>query len=378
AVLVLDASAAEMGVLAAAAWLPYLLFSLAAALWVDRRARRKLVLVAGDLGRALVLVTVPLAFALDALTVEHLIAAAFLVGAFSTVFGAAYSAFFVRLVPRADVVEANGVLSVSRSVSFVGGPPAAGFLVQALGAPVALLVDALSFVGSALFVGRIRIDEPPVETAEMEGARRRLAEGFRFLFGHPTLRASLGCAATVNLFNFVFHAIVVLFTARELGLSPALIGLVLGVGAVGGIVGASLGPAIGRRMGLGPAIVLGSVLFPAPLVLFPLAGGPRPVVIAMLFAGEFLAGFGVMVFDIHANSLAVLSTPEPMRPRQYAVFTTINYGVRPIGALAGGFLGAAIGLRPTLLIGAVGACLGVLWLLPSPVPALREVPAEAA
>jgi MFS family permease len=157
-----------------------------------------------------------------------------------------------------------------------------------------------------------------------------------------------------------------------------VIGIVLGTGAVGGVVGAALGPRIGRRIGIGPAVVLGAILFPAPLILFALASGPRPAVLAMLFVGEFLAGFGVMVFDIHANSLSVLLTPERLRPRQYAVFTTINYGVRPVGALVGGLLGSALGLREAVLVGAFGACLGVLWLLPSPLPRIREAPAEAA
>ena len=378
AVLALDASAAEMGVLVAAEWLPYLLLSLVAALWVDRRRRRRLVLVGADLARALALVSVPVAYWLDALTMWHLVATAFVVGAFSTLFGAAYSAFFLRLVRREDVVEATGAWTFSRSVSFVGGPPAAGALVQVLGAPVALVVDAASYVVSALFVGRIRVEEPPLGPTAQESARDRLVEGVRFLFGQPVLRASLACSSTINFFNLMFQAVLVVFMVRTLDLSPALIGIVLGTGAIGGVVGAALGPRIGRRIGIGPAVVVGSILFPAPLLLFALASGPRPVVLAMLFAGEFLAGFGVMVFDIHAGSLNVLLTPERLRPRQYAVFTTVNYGVRPIGALAGGFLGSAIGLREAVFVGALGACFGILWLVRSPIPAMREAPAEAA
>jgi predicted MFS family arabinose efflux permease len=377
AVLVLDASAAEVGVLVAAEWLPYLLLSLAAALWVDRRRQRRLVLVAADLARALVLLSIPVAYALDVLTIWHLVAAAFLVGTFSALFAAAYSAFWVLLVPREDVVEAQGAWTVSRSASFVAGPPAAGVLVQAVGAPVALVVDAVSYAVSALFVRSVRVDEPPLDESAGESVRRRLVEGFRFLFGQPLLRATLGCATTINFFNFVFHSVVVVFMVRTLHLSPALIGIVLGAGAVGAVVGAALGPRIGRRIGLGRAIVLGSILFPAPLLLFPLAAGPRPLVLAMLFLGEFAAGFGVMVFDIHSNSLSVLVTPLRLRPRQVAAFTTINYGVRPAGALVGGLLGSAVGLREAVLVGAAGACLGIVWLLRSPIPALRDAPAEA-
>jgi MFS family permease len=372
AVLALDATATQMGLLTAAGWAPHLLFSLGAGLWIDRRRHRRRIMIATDLARAAALATLPLAYWLGALTVEQLIGVAFLVGAFTVVFDIAWATFFMRVVPREDVVEASAKLSASRSLSFVGGPPAAGGLVQALGAPVAVLADALSFVASALCLGRIRAEEPELP-ANGESVGSRLAGGFRFLLGDPRMRAFLGCCATVNLFNLGFNAIVVLFMARELDLSAATIGFVLGGAAVGGLLGAAIAPAVGRRLGMGPAIVLGSVLFPLPLLLFPLAAGPEPLVLALVFVGEFLAGLGVMVFDIQGNSFMFLLTPEELRPRQVATFRFVNYGVRPIGALAGGALGAALGLRPALFVTAAGAVLGVLWLLGSPLRTLREV-----
>jgi MFS family permease len=375
AVLVLDASATEMGLLAAAGWLPHLIFALGAGLWVDRRRRKRWVMIATDLGRAALLLSIPLAYWLDALTVEHLIAAAFAVGALTVVFDIAWGVLFMGVVPREDVVEANGKLMTSRSLSFVVGPPGAGGLVQALGAPVAIVLDAVSFVVSALFVSRVRVDEPPVPAPDGERVRTRLASGFRFLFGHPILRPTLLCFATINLFNLGLWAIVVLYFADELGLSAATIGLLLGAAAVGGVIGALTAPAVGRRIGMGPAVTLGAVLFTVPLLLFPLADGPRPLLLGMLFAGEFLSGVGVMLLDIQGNSLTLLLTPEAMRARQLATFKFVNYGVRPIGALAGGLLGEAIGLREALLVTAIGGSLGVLWLLPSPTPRLREVPA---
>ncbi|MDQ4029577.1 MAG: MFS transporter, partial [Actinomycetota bacterium] len=372
---VLDASATEMGLLAAAGWLPHLVFALGAGLWVDRRRRKRSVMVATDLGRAAMLLSVPLAYWLDALTIGHLIAAAFAVGALTVVFDIAWGVLFMRVVPREDVVEANGKLMTSRSLSFVVGPPGAGGLVQAFGAPVAILVDAVSFVVSALFVGRVRVDELPAPDLDGERVRARLASGFRFLFKHEILRPTLLCLATINLFNLGFGAIVVLYMARTLGLSAATIGILLGAAAVGGVIGALTAPAIGRRIGMGPALTLGAVLFTAPLLLFPLAGGPRPLLLGLLFVGEFLSGIGVMLLDIQGNSLAFLLTPEDMRARQLATFKFVNYGVRPFGALAGGLLAEAIGLREALLVTAVGGMLGVLWLLPSPTPRLRELPA---
>jgi MFS family permease len=373
AVIVLDASAKQMGLLTAMVWLPHLLFSLVAGLYVDRRARRLRIMVAGDLLRAAALVSIPVAYWLDGLTIEQLYIVAIVVGAVTVFFDVAWSTFFMLVVPRPDVVEANAKLSVSRSMSYVVGPPLAGALVQAIGAAATVLVDAFTFVCSALFLRTIRAEEPPLPPTNGEGIRQRLAGGFRFVFGHEVLRPSLGCAATVNLFNLAFGAIVVLFMARELDLSAGAIGLVFGIGALGGLAGTAVAPAIGRRIGMGPAVMVGAVLFPLPLLLFPLAAGPRPVVWTMLVVGEFLSGAGVMIFDIHLNSLIFLLTPEEMRPRQTATFRFINYGVRPIGAFGGGLLAAEIGLRPALLVTGAGALLGVLWLVRSPTPRLREV-----
>jgi len=374
AVLVLDASALEMGILAAAAWAPHLVLSLAAGLWVDRRQRRVPIMVATDLARAATLLSVPVAYWLEALTFEHLVGVAFLVGGLTVFFDVAWSTFFMRVVAREDVVDANGKLSLSRSGSYVAGPPLAGGLVQALTAPVAILADAFSFVLSALAIGRIRVHEPVLSAQPEASARARLVGGFRFVLGHPILRAGVGCTSTINFFNLGFGAIVVLFMARELELTPGTIGLILGVGAVGSVVGALVAPQVGRRVGIGPAIAIGAVLFPAPLLLFPLAGGPDELVVAMLVVGEFFAGIGVMVFDVNQNSLTFLLTPERMRPRQVAISRVFNYGVRPFGALAGGVLASVIGLRPALLLLAACTLLGVFWLIASPTLALRDPP----
>jgi MFS family permease len=376
AVLTLDAGASQMGLLTAAGLAPHLLLSLPVGAWIERRRRRRRVMVVADLGRALLLGTVPAAAALGALSLAQLYVVAFAVGALTVFFDLSYTSLFVVVVPRRDILEANSKLSMSRSLSWMGGPPLAGALVQLLTAPYALLADAVSFVASAFFVGSIRVEEPEVE-AEEGRLRDRLREGFRFVLGHPLLRANLGCAATINLFNFAFHAIFVLYATRELGVSPGALGVALGAGAVGSMIGAVVAARVERRLGIGPSIVLGAALFPAPLMLVPLASGTEPVVVAFLFAAEFLGGIGVMIFDISANSMTTLLTPYRIRARASGVSRFVNYGIRPIGALMGGALGSAIGLRPTLWIATAGALLGLLWLYASPLPALREHPAEA-
>jgi MFS family permease len=369
AVLALDASPTQMGYLTAAGWLPYLLFALHAGAWVDRRGRRRWTMIAADVGRAAVLVTVPLAYAADLLTLPHLYAVALVVGAFSVLFGVADTSLFVSIVARERYVEANSLLNGSRAFSYVAGPSVAGGLVQVLTAPVALVVDAISFLGSAIFLGRIAPREVP---SDPEGGG--VLVGLRWIAQSAVVRPSLLATATLNFFNFVFWALFVLYATRSLGVSPGTLGLVLGAGAVGGVVGSVVTTPLAQRIGIGPAFVVGCVVFPAPLLLVPLAGGSDPVVLALLFLAEFGSGLGVMILDISAGSIFAAVIPHRLRSRVSGAYTFANYGVRVVGSLAGGVLGSAIGLRPTLWIATAGALAGVLFLLPSPVPRLRTLP----
>jgi MFS family permease len=188
------------------------------------------------------------------------------------------------------------------------------------------------------------------------------------------VRSSLLATATVNFFNFVFWALFVLYATRELGVAAGTLGLVLGAGAIGGVVGSVVTGRISRRIGIGPAFVVGCVLFPLPLVLVPLADGPRWLIVSLLFLAEFWSGVGVMMLDISAGSIFAAIIPDRLRSRVSGAYSFVNYGVRPLGSVVGGLLGSTIGLRPTLWIGAVGALAGVLWLLPSPIPGLRDLP----
>jgi MFS family permease len=376
AVLTLDASAAQMGLLTAAELMPHLLFSLAAGVWIERRANRRRLMIVADIVRAGLLVSVPLAAAFDLLAFPQLYVVGFLVGTCAVLFDISWATLFISVVPRRDVVDANSKLSASRALSFVVGPSIAGFLVQLLTAPVTLLADAMSFIGSALFLGRIRTEEPPAADRE-ESALESLRSGFRYVFGDELIRPSLFCTATINLFNYVFHAIFILYATKTLGVEPGLLGLVLGAGAVGGIVGAFMAVRVERLIGLGPAYTLGCVLFPLPLVLVPLASGSETRIVAMLGLAEFFCSVGVMVLDVNGNSMSFLRTPDRLRSRMSGTYRFVNYGVRPLGALLGGALGTAIGLQATLWIGVLGALAGVLFLFFSPIPRLREV-AEAA
>jgi MFS family permease len=373
AVLVLHAQAKQMGFLIAALLAPNLLFALHAGAWIDRRGRRRQTMIATDLGRAALLATIPIAYAFDVLTMAQLYVVAFLAGTLTVFFFVSYSALFVSLVPRERYVEGNSLLAGSRAFSFVAGPSVGGILVQIFKAPFAIIVDVGTYIASALFLGSIRPEEPPTEEAE----KGHVVAGVRFVAHSPVIRASLLGTATINLFNFVFHALFILYAIRSLHVRPATLGLVLGAGAVGGLIGSVVTSRLGRRIGIGPTYIFGSILFPVPLVLVPPAGGPQWLVLAMLFLAEFGSGMGVMILDISAASIFAAIIPNRLRSRVSGAYMVVNNGVRPVGSLIGGFLGSAIGLRPTLWIAVVGAMAGFLWLLPSPIPSMRELPEPA-
>jgi MFS family permease len=370
AVLVLDANAKQMGYLVAAELVPNLLFALHAGAWVDRHGNRRRMMIVTDLVRAAALVTVPIAYALGALTIQQLYIVAFVTGTMTVFFFVAYSSLFVALVERDDYVEGNSLLAGSRAFSFVAGPSVGGILVQLLKAPYALLVDSLSFLFSAAFLSSIDPVEPEIEVAE----KGHVVAGVRFIVTSPVMRSSLLATATINLFNFVFHALFILYAVRSLGVRPATLGIVLGAGAIGGLIGSFVTSRLGHTLGIGPTYILGCILFPVPLVLVPLAGGPYWLILAMLFFAEFGAGLGVMILDISAASIFAALVPHRLRSRVSGAYMVVNNGIRPVGSLIGGFLGTAIGLQTTLWIGVVGAMTGFLFLLPSPIPKMRELP----
>ena len=373
AVLTLDASAAQMGYLTAAALAPNLLLALHAGAWVDRHGRRRHVMIAADIGRALLLASVPLAYALGSLTYIHLLVVAFAAGALGVLFNVSDASLFVSVVARDRLVEGSSLLNGSRAFSYVAGPSVSGLLVRALSAPVALLADAFTFLGSAALLGRIAPQEAP---ADREGGG--ISSGIRFVIGSPLVGPALLATATINFFNFVFFALFVLYATRELGVGAGALGLVLGAGAVGGLVGSVIAGRVSRAIGLGPCLAVGCVIFPAPLLLVPLASGSQRTILALLFLAEFGSGLGVMLLDISAGTIFAAVIPPELRSRVSGAYMFVNYGIRVLGSLAGGWLGAAIGLRPTLWIATSGALAGVLWLLPSPVLRIRTLPEPEA
>ncbi len=373
AVIALHATAGQMGALTTAYLVPNLLFSLHAGAWIDRRGRRRQIMLATDVLRGLCIATIPVAYAFGHLTWAQLYVVAFLTGSLSVFFYVAYGAFFQVVVPREDYVQANSLIHGSRAFSFLAGTSTGGILVQAIKGPYALGLDSVSFLWSAFFLGRIDAEEPPGSPHE-QGA---LLSGVRWIKRNPIIRAELLGVATLNLFNFMFFALFVLYATRTLGVRPATLGVVLGAASIGTLLGSFVTARISRRFGVGPAFIAGCFLFPAPLVLVPAAGGPHWLVLAILFVAEFTSGVGLMLLDIMAGSITAGTVPTALRSRVSGAFMVVNYGVRPLGTSLGGILGATIGVRPTLWIATVGALLGLTFYIGSPIPKLRDVPEMA-
>lgn len=373
AAVLLGASAFQMGLLTAAATLPHLLIGLLAGVWVDRLPRRRPLLVTADLLAAAALLTIPLAWWLGVLTVPQLIVAELLVGSCRVVFRPAYQSHLPDVVPSEQLTVASGHLRTSDSVAMLAGPGLGGLLVQAVSAPVAVLVDAVSFVVSAVCIRTVRAAERPARPrTDARSLRRDLAEGLRTVLADGSLRAIAGAAANLNLFGMLVLALFVVYATRDLGFSAGLVGAVVTLGGVGAVAGALLAARVSAALGAGRTIVLASVVFSFALFAVPLAHGPRWVELAVIGAGELVGGVAVMLFDVTSAGVTLTTVPTDLLGRVSSCMAFLTQGVKPLGALAGGMLGTALGLHTALVVAAVGATTTMLWTIFSP---LRHRPA---
>lgn len=376
ALLVLNASAVEMGVLAALGSAPVLVVGLLAGVWVDRLRRRPLLIIS-DLARALLLLSVPVAFVLGSLTMAHLYVVAALAGALTVLFNVGYRSYLPSLVERKHLVEGNSKLSLSDSVAEVSGPALGGGLVQLITAPFAILADAFSFFLSAFFLGLIRKPEPPPEPRQADrSVMADVVEGLRMVLRNSVLRAFASATTMQNFFGGFFGTLYSLYVIRELGLGPAALGVLVSAGGVGGVMGALITGPVTRRFGVGPALI-GALIFVTTFqLLTPLAGGPAIVAFALLFVVQLVGDTAWPVFNINGMSLRQGVTPDRLLGRVNASMDFIAGGSLTVGLLVGGALGDLIGLRPTIAIAAVGIFLSSLWLIFSPVRSIREQPEQ--
>ena len=370
AVLALGASPATLGVLAALSYGPAFFVGLFGGGFVDRRHRRP-ILIAADLIRAGVLITVPIAAWLGWLSLWQVFAAAVAVGGASVLFDMADHAYLPALIGTERLVDGNSKLSATESVAELGGPALAGFLFQWLTAPFAIAVNAVTYLVSAVVLMGISKVEPDPEPVPPQHWVADLTQGFRVAWTEPRVRPLLLMTATNGLFGGGFAALYLLFALRTLHLSPAMLGITVAFGGLGALIGSGLAAPIARRIGAGPAILATAVATAGSALLIPLAPTAPVAGMVVLIAAQLLGDSLGTVYNILGASLRQTVLPQETLGRAAGAFKAAGGGTMLIGALAGGLLGNLIGVRETLFISAAGLALGPLIALTS--PALRHV-----
>ncbi|MEU4094805.1 MFS transporter [Streptomyces sp. NPDC026673] len=358
----LNASPAQMGFLGVLFWVPSLIFSLHAGAWVDRLGNQRLVMIGANLGSFAALISIPVTFSCGVLSLPQLWASVFLVGSFSVLFTVSDNALFASLVPPDRYVEGQSLMYGSQSAASLAGPSAGGVLVQIMTAPFAILVDALSFLGSALMLVRAHTTEPPPDSGASRGM---LAECLRFIMTTATIRTALATTSTVNFFSLMFHTLVILFLSRDLHMSAGVIGLLFAGEAAGGLLGAVVTKGVAKKIGIGRSLLLGAVSISAPLIIVPLIRERTPVTELALALVFFGSGLGRAIQNISVGAIFTMEVPNRMRSRARGAFQMVSFGARPVGAAIGGILGSVIGLPSTLMISACGGLLVIFWILPS-------------
>lgn len=375
AAIVLAATPFQMGLLNAADTAAFLVIGLPAGAWVDRMRRRPLMLTA-NVGRALLLASVPLAWWLGVLTLTQLILVGLFVGGLSVFFDVAYQSYLPSLIDRAHLVDGNSKLQASASVAQVSGPGLGGGLTQWFGGANAIGVNALTYVWSVLCLWRIRTPEPAVERGPDRSLRREITEGLRFVFANRSLVAIVSCTGSSNLCSGIIGAVGVLVLTRQVHATAGIVGLVLTGGGVGGVLGALLARRVAQRFGQARTIWLSLAVTQPFGLLLPLVG--RGWLVVLYAIGWLAYGFGGVIYNVAQVSFRQAICPDRLLGRMNASVRFLVWGTIPLGALFGGVLGTAIGIRATLWVGAVGLVLSPLWVVCSPLRRMRDIPGAAA
>jgi MFS family permease len=362
AITILDASPLEVGILGAAQLGPFLLIGLPAGAIIDRIDRVLRLMVFSDIARAVVLLSVPLAYVAGGLSLGQLYAVAFVTGVLTVFFDNASSAYLPSLVERSLLVNGNSKLEASRSSAQIAGPGLAGVLIELTSAPIALVADALSFIASGALIAGIR-RPARVADARPKGVRlgalgREVIEGARYLFRHPYLRAIALTTTTANFFRSALVAVLLVYLVREADASAGAIGLAFALGNVGFLTAVLIVPAVTRRFGIGPTMRVAVSAFGPAAVL--VAAAPARWAIIASAAMVLVDSFGIGLHGVNQVSLRQAVTPEGMRGRVAATFRLGMFGMMPLGTLLGGVLATFIGLRPSLWTAAGGMFLAAV------------------
>lgn len=369
----LHATTWEVALLGTFASLPFLVVGLPAGAWADR-LRRRPILIAADLGRAALLAWIPVAAALDVLTIEQLFAIELLVGIGTVFFDVSLGAYLPTLVGRSRLVEGNGRLEANRSVAYSAGPSAGGQLIGWLGAPLAVLATVAGYLWSAAWLAAIRTREPaPARPADPD-LRREIGDGLRFVLRQPFIRAITFHATCAVLFIGTRYAIEVLFLLRTVGLAPATIGALIAVVGLGAVAGALVANRIAARIGRTRTVLVSGLAMGGASLLIPLTGPGA----GLLFfpAGAGMVAFWIVVNRVVSISLAQTLCPDHLLGRMNASSRFLAWATLPLGGVLGGTLGTAFGLRATLWLMAAGLLASSLWLILPAACRVRDLPPD--
>lgn len=381
AIIWLDANAFQVAVLAACGLVPGFLAGLVAGVWVDRLARRP-IMIAADLCRAAILLTVPLAAWLDVLTIQQLWSVAFTTAALTVFFDVAYEAYLPTLVEPGELVEGNSKLQASASVAEFGSFGVSGWLVQLLRGPGAVLVDAASFVVSALAIWRIRTPELPRESdGQPEHLAREALEGVRAVVSSPVIRSLALANLLVAAGGQIISVVYLLYLNRELGFSPGVLGMIFGIGGLTSLAGAAVAARRSTERRFGPGLVAAAFLRAVGMLFMPLTGSVSALGVSSLVTNQLVTDPAWTYYEINAVSLRQAITPNRLLGRVNATVRFGEFGAQLAGVALGGFLGAWLGYREALFVAAGFAFLGALALFAGPIPRLSSlrdaVPATA-
>ncbi len=378
AILILDAGAGEIAAIRSAELIAGLILGLFAGAWVDRLLRRP-ILIWADLGRAVLLGSIPVTAVLGLLGMPQLLFVSFGAAAFSTFFDVADNAYLPTVVPREKLVAANSALTATGSVAEFSAFGIGGFLVEVFTAPIAIAIDAVTFLVSALLLGTIRKKElTPKPHADREPVLREIRDGMRIVAGSPVLRALALSHGGTHILWGVFGTGYLLFAIDELGLGPAAIGVIAAVGGIGSLAGSALAPYMVRRFGIGHAMLLGMLGFVIGNSLIPLApAGAVLLGAAFLIAQQLIGDSLATVYEVTEVSLQQAMVGDRLLGRVNATIATFTTLMTLFGAVLGGVVAETIGLRAAFAIGLLGGVLSLLVVWFSPVRHIREAPVVA-
>ena len=374
AVVMLSASEGEMGILNAANTAAFLVVGLLAGAWVDRWVKRRVMIIA-DLVRMVMMALIPILYFAGSLQIWHLIVIGAVVGVATVFFDVAYQSVIPILFKSEHIAPANSALETSSQISHISGPPIAGSLVAFMTAPVVLIFDAISFGVSALTLSFIKDDEKPKPLEDRRPLHKEIAEGVKFVWNEPIIRAVSFCTSSTNLFNTIGTTLMGIYVLRELEISLPVFGLIMTIAGVGGLLGAAMSAKLADWMGEGQLIAVSAFGSAAAFMMVPLTGLVdhfwAPFILAAI---EFVISFFVLTYNITQVSARQRICPKPLLGRMNASIRFFVWGVMPIGALLAGVLGTAFGAFTTIVIGGVGMLFASLFVILHPLARMRKLP----